>query len=395
MSAITVGGDLVHYEVLGRGRPVVLVHGWVGSWRYWIPLMQQLHLKYRVYAVDLFGFGDSSKNREKYTIEHQVKLLEEFMKELGVPKAAMIGHGLGAQVIMEFAQHHQDMVVRMLIANAPLFDPGDLNTRVPPGHRVLLTGTNEAEKQAMMDIKALATAATNSTATPTPTPSTPTPVDTPKTEPDPTVYRRPDLVIGAGADATLPSTKSGGIDRAKLEAAALARAEADMTARKNAEPPTDPLPGLNKMQPGNATNNPLYRKVGNSNSEALLSRCFKRSEAAYEKLNQDIAKQDDTALTRLTNGFDPGRMLDILRMLSMPIVIVHGMDDPLIDAPNENVWNYLTLEKEESVLPVPLPGVRHFPMLEADAFIRLVNNFLELQDLSKLELKERWRRRSR
>jgi pimeloyl-ACP methyl ester carboxylesterase len=126
-----------------------------------------------------------------------------------------------------------------------------------------------------------------------------------------------------------------------------------------------------------------------------LSRCFKRSEAAYEKLNQDIAKQDDTALTRLTNGFDPGRMLDILRMLSMPIVIVHGMDDPLIDAPNENVWNYLTLEKEESVLPVPLPGVRHFPMLEADAFIRLVNNFLELQDLSKLELKERWRRRSR
>lgn len=39
MSAISVAGDLVHYEVLGRGRQVVLIHGWVGSWRYWIPTM--------------------------------------------------------------------------------------------------------------------------------------------------------------------------------------------------------------------------------------------------------------------------------------------------------------------------------------------------------------------
>jgi pimeloyl-ACP methyl ester carboxylesterase len=90
MSAIIVGGDIVHYEVLGRGRPAVLVHGWVGSWRYWIPTMQQLHLKYRVYAVDLFGFGDSAKNPEKYTLDYQLTLLMEFMTQLGLGKAALI-----------------------------------------------------------------------------------------------------------------------------------------------------------------------------------------------------------------------------------------------------------------------------------------------------------------
>ncbi len=80
MSVVTIGGDLVHYEVLGRGLPIILVHGWIGSWRYWVPLMQQLHVKYRVYALDLFGFGDSSKNPQKYTIDEQVKLLIQFMK---------------------------------------------------------------------------------------------------------------------------------------------------------------------------------------------------------------------------------------------------------------------------------------------------------------------------
>ncbi len=57
MSAITIENDLVHYEVLGRGRPVILVHGWLGSWRYWVPAMQQLSSKYRTYALDLWGFG--------------------------------------------------------------------------------------------------------------------------------------------------------------------------------------------------------------------------------------------------------------------------------------------------------------------------------------------------
>ena len=53
-----------------------------------------------MYSIDLFGFGDSGKNAEKYTIEHQVKLLSEFMKKMGIPKVALIGHGLGAMVIV-------------------------------------------------------------------------------------------------------------------------------------------------------------------------------------------------------------------------------------------------------------------------------------------------------
>ncbi|MCA9915900.1 MAG: alpha/beta hydrolase, partial [Anaerolineae bacterium] len=62
MSAITINGDLVHYEKLGRGRPVILLHSWIGSWRYWVPLMQKLHLRYSVYSIDLVGYGDSVKN---------------------------------------------------------------------------------------------------------------------------------------------------------------------------------------------------------------------------------------------------------------------------------------------------------------------------------------------
>ena len=80
MSAVTIENDLVHYEVLGRGRPVIFVHGWLGSWRYWVPTMQQLSVKYRTYALDLWGFGDSGKDVRRYEFKDQVLLLHEFME---------------------------------------------------------------------------------------------------------------------------------------------------------------------------------------------------------------------------------------------------------------------------------------------------------------------------
>jgi pimeloyl-ACP methyl ester carboxylesterase len=376
MSAITVGGDIVHYEVLGRGRPVVLVHGWVGSWRYWIPIMQQLHLKYRVYALDLFGYGDSAKNPEKYTIDHQINLLSEFMSQLGLTKAALIGHGLGAQVVAEFANQNREMVPRLLVSSAPLFDTGDLATR---GQQRLLTTQDFDAKKA---VAAEAAQATNTSS------GVQSRLDerSLRGASDPTVARRPEAPLDL--DATIPTGK--GVDRAKLlEAAALARAQEEL-ARKASEKPTDLIP-VTKNAPNE---NPLFGKVGKFNSEALLTKCFKKTDPEYAKLNQDIAKQDDKVLNSITGNFDAGKMLDILRSLPMPVVVVHGTDDPIIEAPSDNVWSYITTQKED-LLAIPLPGVRHFPMLEADSFARLVNNFLEIPDINKLEVKERWRRRSR
>lgn len=391
MSAITVDGDLVHYEVLGRGRAVVLVHGWIGSWRYWIPTMQQLHLKYRVYALDLFGYGDSAKNPEKYTIESQVNLLVEFMDQLGLKKAALIGHGLGAMVITEFAQRNYDMVARMMIANAPLFNPGDLATRVPPGQKVLLTTRNFNAERAIHNLESHNKQEGQNPLTP--------PMGGGS---DPTVARRPSFGdLGSGDIHTTEATikNANVIDRARLEEAALARARADMEARKRVTATGEVAAatdgGAGGVR-GNPTANPLYDKIGSQDMESLLARCFKRSEPEYDKLAQDIAKSDNAVLHRTAANFDAGRMLDILRVLPVPTVVIHGEKDTLIPEPGEDVWGYLTAdpEKEDTLLPVPLPNVRHFPMLEADTFFRLVNSFLDTPNIANIELKERWRRRS-
>jgi pimeloyl-ACP methyl ester carboxylesterase len=352
MSAITIGGDLIHYEVLGRGRPVILLHGWLGSWRYWVPTMQQLQTKYRVYALDLRGFGDSGKNPQKYTLDHQVQLVFDFMRELGLPKAAFIGHGLGALVASEFARLYGDKVPRMLLVSAPLFDPGGLDTRIPAGRLVPLTD-NKPQPPSGDAVKPLAPEAT---------------------------------IMNAGTAM-----------RAALQEAARARTSyteppkpTDPTLLK----PTLPLPDLNERK--DARHNPLTEML-DAALENLLAKCFRRTEPEYEKLSVDLAKIDAAAIKQSITDFDSGRMLDRIRLLPMPMVIMHGMDDQLIQQPNENVWNYLTKDREDSLRPVLLRSVRHFPMLENESFLRITNEFLDIADVSKMESdkQERWKRRTR
>jgi pimeloyl-ACP methyl ester carboxylesterase len=94
MSAITIENDLVHYEVLGRGRPVILLHGWLGSWRYWIPAMQQLSMKYRTYALDLWGtaFGRSPSGWAWCASSG-----DDFIEKLGIGEVTAIRHLRGGR----------------------------------------------------------------------------------------------------------------------------------------------------------------------------------------------------------------------------------------------------------------------------------------------------------
>jgi pimeloyl-ACP methyl ester carboxylesterase len=120
MSAIILDGSMVHYEALGRGRPIIFLHGWVGSWRYWINAMQVASTSFRAYAIDLFGFGDSTRDPLRYTLDQQAELLNRFLEEMGIGKVAIVGHDLGALVGFAFLKKWHTSVDRMMAINCPL-----------------------------------------------------------------------------------------------------------------------------------------------------------------------------------------------------------------------------------------------------------------------------------
>lgn len=135
MSAILLEGSIVHYEVLGRGRPVIFLHGWVGSWKYWIASMQVTSTSFRAYALDLWGFGETAQNKLKYSLDEQATLLDRFLNEMGIGKIALVGHGLGALVGMKFANRFPQSVDRVMAISCPLHIDAvnsRLKTAAPP-----------------------------------------------------------------------------------------------------------------------------------------------------------------------------------------------------------------------------------------------------------------------
>jgi pimeloyl-ACP methyl ester carboxylesterase len=121
VSAIHLNNRLVHYEVVGRrGQPIIFLHSWLGSWRYWLPTMDHISERYRAYALDFWGFGDSDRRDSEFTISEYVDLLCGFMDQLGLTRVNLAGHGLGGMVAIRAASEQPHRFGKIMTVSTPI-----------------------------------------------------------------------------------------------------------------------------------------------------------------------------------------------------------------------------------------------------------------------------------
>jgi 4,5:9,10-diseco-3-hydroxy-5,9,17-trioxoandrosta-1(10),2-diene-4-oate hydrolase len=116
---VPVGGVKVHYQRAGTGRPLLLLHGLVGSARNWRQNISFLSRDSSVYAVDLFNMGESERVPGLDAgLAATADRLAACMDALGLAEADIAGHSHGGAVALMFAARHPDRV-RSLILFAP------------------------------------------------------------------------------------------------------------------------------------------------------------------------------------------------------------------------------------------------------------------------------------
>lgn len=120
MSSITSDQGILHYEVFGRGRPVILLHGWLGSWGLWQQTMTTLGSQYRTYALDFWGFGESGARRSTYDVDDFISLVGQFMDQLGILKAPLVGHSMGGTVSLSYAIRCPERVEKVVVIGSPI-----------------------------------------------------------------------------------------------------------------------------------------------------------------------------------------------------------------------------------------------------------------------------------
>jgi pimeloyl-ACP methyl ester carboxylesterase len=111
-------GDRVAYRDAGHGEVLLLIHGMAGSSATWRAVLPQLSKKYRVVAPDLVGHGESAKPRGDYSLGAFAVWLRDFLDELGITRATVVGQSLGGGVAMQFVYQHPDYCERLVLISS-------------------------------------------------------------------------------------------------------------------------------------------------------------------------------------------------------------------------------------------------------------------------------------
>jgi pimeloyl-ACP methyl ester carboxylesterase len=132
VSSIVTTNGLLHFEIVGRGEPLILLHGWINSWDVWRESMLALGTGIpgdpittrRVYALDFWGFGASSKpdhSADKtYDLPSYVEMVREFMDNMGIASAPVAGHSLGGTVALLFALIYPNRTDKVIVVGSPI-----------------------------------------------------------------------------------------------------------------------------------------------------------------------------------------------------------------------------------------------------------------------------------
>ena len=123
MSSIVTSEGIVHYEMDGRGVPVILLHGWINSWDVWRETMIYMadQRRFRVYALDFWGFGESAKEKTPpFKVDSYVSMVEQFMEIMGIQHAPIIGHSMGGTVALQMTLDHPERVRKTAIVGSPI-----------------------------------------------------------------------------------------------------------------------------------------------------------------------------------------------------------------------------------------------------------------------------------
>lgn len=98
-----VDGLKINYVTAGRGKPVVMIHGWMGSNEDYPALFPFLSKHFRVIIPDLPGFGESERMKTKSTSENYAKFLLNFLNKLKLKKFYIVGNCSGASIVLDAA----------------------------------------------------------------------------------------------------------------------------------------------------------------------------------------------------------------------------------------------------------------------------------------------------
>ncbi len=118
---VNVNGIRMHYVTQGKGRLLLLLHGFPDFWYVWKFQIPELDKYFRVVAPDLRGYNETDKPEgvDKYSLDLLVEDIRGLVNALGEKQAIIVGHDWGGIIAWSLAAFNPETTEKLVILNAP------------------------------------------------------------------------------------------------------------------------------------------------------------------------------------------------------------------------------------------------------------------------------------
>jgi pimeloyl-ACP methyl ester carboxylesterase len=153
---IDLDGCTTHYIERGEGEPIILLHGYNYDSFLWADNIDVLAEKFKVYALDLWGFGYSTRKPLDYGYQLYADQVLMFMDALWIQSASLVGQSMGGGTAILFCVQHRQRVNKLLLvapASLPHTFPliGKFFNLPRVGEFVMSLSTNAIRKKTLGD----------------------------------------------------------------------------------------------------------------------------------------------------------------------------------------------------------------------------------------------------
>lgn len=108
----------IAYEIVGKGKPIILLHGWGTSKKTFNSLAEEISTSYEVHLIDLPGFGQSDEPLRPFSLNDYVLFLRDYVMRFKLTSPILLGHSFGGRIAIKYTTLFEEVDKLILVDSA-------------------------------------------------------------------------------------------------------------------------------------------------------------------------------------------------------------------------------------------------------------------------------------